>query len=291
MNFKIFVTGATGNVGSEVVKYLLKSGVSVIGGKSLFKNPEAREGVEWRSFDFTDQTTWEPCLEGVDRVFLMRPPHISHIKRDMLPFLNHLKSRNVRQVVFLSVQGAEGNKIIPHHKVEQYLMSLEIPYTILRPSFFMQNLTTTHLLEIRDEKCLFVPSGEGKTNFIDVRDIGEIAARIFVQTGHIGKAYTITGMLSYSHREIAEHLSNELGQPIHFISPGPIHFISYHLKKSRKLGMILVMLVLYTVVRLGRGDVTTPTSQILLGRNPRSLQEFIKDSKDVLIHGKIHSNY
>jgi hypothetical protein len=51
------------------------------------------------------------------------------------------------------------------------------------------------------------------------------------------------------------------------------------------------MLVLYTVVRLGRGDVTTPTSQILLGRNPRSLQEFIKDSKDVLIHGKIHSNY
>ena len=52
---------------------------------------------------------------------------------------------------FLSVQGAESNPIVPHHRIERAICDLGLPYTLLRPSFFMQNLTTTHLPEIRDE--------------------------------------------------------------------------------------------------------------------------------------------
>lgn len=270
MKEKIFVSGSTGNIGSQVMHCLLTEGVAVVGKKSF-------------RFDFTDRSTWSDYLDGVTRVFLMRPPHISNIKRDMLPFLKHLKEIEIKQVLFLSVQGAENNKLIPHHKVEKYCMELDLPYTFIRPSFFMQNLTTTHLSEIRDEKMVFVPSGEGKTNFIDARDIGEIAAKLLLSDEHIEKAYTITGEQSYSHGEIARHLTEELGVEIRFISPNPFHFVLYHLRKGKKLSMALVMLALYSVVKLGNGDVSTDDSEAILQRKTRSLEDFIRDYRSLFL--------
>ncbi|MBB6480420.1 NmrA family NAD(P)-binding protein [Spirochaeta isovalerica] len=267
---KILVTGAGGNVGSYVVKYLEKKGCSVVA-------PKGRA-----EFSFTDRTTWNSTLDGVSRVFLMRPPHISNIKRDMLPFLRFLKERKIEQIVLLSVQGAENNKLIPHNKIEKYCRTLELPYVFLRPSFFMQNLTTTHLEEIRDDNVVYVPSGEGRTNFIDTEDIGEIAAGLLTHSDLSPRAYTLTGSRSFSHREIAGHLSRGLGREIRFINPGPLRFIFHHLRTGRTPGMTLVMLALYTVVKTGKGDVTTDDSRLLLGRAPVQLDDFIKRNISVL---------
>lgn len=282
MNETIFVIGASGNVGKEVVKQLLLKGQKVIAAKRPNQNLQENAFLRYVTFNFTDPTTWNDCLEGVDRVFLMRPPHISKIKRDMYPFMKHLKQKGIKQVVFLSVQGAEKNTIVPHYKVESFLKELEIPYTFVRPSFFMQNLTTTHLAEIRDENMVFVPTGDGKTNFIDVRDIGEIIALLFLDTKHVNKAYTLTGETSFSYKEIAEHLSKHLHRKIEFINPNPVRFLVYHLRQGRKLGMTMVMLVLYSVVKSGSGDITTDTSSALLGRKSLSLDEFIQDNKALL---------
>jgi uncharacterized protein YbjT (DUF2867 family) len=283
MSAKIFVTGSTGNVGRELVRHLLAAGREVIGARLPHENPEERDGLRYRVFDFTDESTWSPCLDGVDKVFLMRPPHISNIKRDMHPFMHFLKKRQISQVVFLSVQGAEGNKMVPHYDVERGCIEMELPYTFVRPSFFMQNLTTSHLPEIRDEHRLMVPAGKGKTNFIDVRDIGEVMAKMFLDDSHIRKAYTITGQTSYGYEEIAQRLSVGLNRPIRYANPGILRFLAYHLARGRKLAMTLVMLALYTVVRLGKGDISTSTSEEILGRKPRSLDEFIQDHRSILL--------
>lgn len=282
MAAKCFVTGSTGNVGREVVEHLRIAGIPVIGAKRPGKNPPALEGVQFLDFDFTDSSTWEKCLDGVESVFLMRPPHISKIKRDMEPFMSYMKERGIRHVVFLSVQGAEGNKMVPHYDVEQTCISLGLPYTFIRPSFFMQNLTTTHLKEIRDDKMVFVPTGKGKTNFIDVRDIGEVMAKMLMDDEKIGKAYTITGEKSYSYKEIAEHLSIGLGEEIRFVNPGIPRFIARNLREGRKFMMTLVMVALYTVVKLGKGDITTDESEKILGRKTRSLDDFIADNRNLL---------
>jgi uncharacterized protein YbjT (DUF2867 family) len=279
----IFVTGATGNVGKEVVKHLLEKGQRVIASKNTRVKIQDGENLSYRSFNFTDSNTWDACLDGVSKVFLMRPPHISNIKRDMYPFMKYMKDKGIKQVVFLSVQGVEKNKIVPHHKVEVLLQKLQIPYTFVRPSFFMQNLTTTHLQEIKDDKRVFVPTGKGRTNFIDVRDIGEIMALMFLDERHLNHAYTITGERSYSYREIADALTEGLGRNIAFINPNPLRFVAYHLKRGRKLAMALVMLALYSVVKSGHGDITTTTSEEILGRKTRSLKEFIQDHKSLLI--------
>lgn len=280
-----FVTGAGGNVGKEVVRHLLAKGQRVIASKRAASNAEDTQDLTYRNFDFTDPTTWDACLEGVTKVFLMRPPHISHIKRDMHPFLAYLKQKEIQQIVFLSVQGAETNAIVPHHKIESYIQEMGLPYTFVRPSFFMQNLESTHLEEIRDLHALMVPTGKGKTNFIDVRDIGEICAMMFLDARHINKAYTVTGETSYSYREVADHLSRGLGFTVAFTNPNPLRFIAYHLRHKRKLAMVLVMLILYTTVRTGKGDITTDTTQELLQRSPISLDRYIADNK-ALFGGK-----
>lgn len=278
-----FVTGATGNVGKEVVKQLLDKGQKVIGSKLPHEKTADSENLIYRDFDFTDSSTWEACLDGVTKVFLMRPPHISKIKRDMYPFMNYMKSKGIRQVVFLSVQGVEKNRMVPHHQVELLLRKLGLPYTFVRPSFFMQNLTTTHLSEIRDEKMVFVPTGKGKTNFIDVRDIGEVMALMFFDNKHLNKAYTITGERSYSYQQIADYLTVGLGAEIIFINPNPLRFVAFNLKRGRKLAMTMVMLALYSVVKSGKGDITTFTSEEILGRKTIGLEEFIHDHKNLLL--------
>jgi uncharacterized protein YbjT (DUF2867 family) len=135
MKETIFVTGATGNVGREVVKHLLQGGCKVIASRLPHEKTEDSENLKYVIFDFTDPNTWDPCLEGVSKLFLMRPPHIAKIKRDMYPFLKYIKDKGINQVVFLSVQGVEKNKIVPHRKVEDFVRELEIPYTFVRPSF------------------------------------------------------------------------------------------------------------------------------------------------------------
>ncbi len=286
MSALYFVTGAGGNVGKEVVRHLLEQGQRVIASKRETSKTEDMQDLTYKSFDFTDPTTWDTCLEGVTKVFLMRPPHISNIKRDMYPFLAYLKQKQIQQIVFLSVQGAETNTIVPHHKIETAIQKLGLPYTFVRPSFFMQNLETTHRTEIRDYHTLMVPTGKGKTNFIDVKDIGEICAKVFFDGRHINKAYTVTGKTSYSYQEVAEHLSRGLGFTVTFTNPNPFRFIAFHLRHKRKLAMVLVMLILYTTVRSGKGDITTETTQELLQREPKSLDGYIADNK-ALFGGKV----
>lgn len=277
MENPIIVTGARGNIGKEVVAQLRTRGHIVVAA-SRSPSQSDDEGIIHRHFDFTVAETWNQALAGVDKVFLVRPPHISNIGRDMAPFLRELKRRAIEQVVFLSVQGAESNSLVPHQKIENLLNELVIPSTMVRPSFFMENLTTTHLTEIRDEGRLFIPAGNGRTNFIDGRDIGEIAANTLLEPGHIGMGYTITGPESFSYHQIASKLSSALGRPIEYTNPNPFWFIGYHLKKGRSLSMTLVMLALYSVVKSGNADITTSTSEEILGRPPRSLDQFIADN-------------
>lgn len=288
----ILVTGATGNVGSDVCRHFCGTGRSVYGAvtpaklkgdkTSQLRIQERLHGAEPRALDYKDSSTWGEALNGVGKVFLVRPPHISKIRRDMYPFMAHMRDRGIGHVVFLSVQGAENNSIVPHHKVEQAILQLGMPYTFIRPSFFMQNLTTTHLPEVREESRIFVPAGNGVTNFIDVRDIADVIAVVLLDDSHKNRAYTITGTDSYSYYEVAERLSRILGRSVQYQPARLLPFLRYHISRGRTLKHGLVMYALYSVTRFGKAGVATDTFQQITGRQPRSLDQFIADHRDLL---------
>ena len=282
----ILVTGATGTVGSEVVKCLLAAGAPV---RAASTHPERDQEAFFKlglaegnsvRLRFGEASDYVSAFENTEKMFLMRPPQITNISRDMVPALEVAKAQGVKHVVFMSLQGVEKNRLVPHRKVEDYLKTSGFTYTFLRPSFFMQNLSGVHAEDIRERGEIYVPAGSGKTSFIDARDIAAVAAKVLLEDGHAQKAYELTGSAALSYREAARIMSDVLKRDIIYADPNPVAFFQHMRSQSLPAGYILVMIALYTVCRLGLAARVTPETEQLLGRGPISFAQFVADYRD-----------
>ncbi len=279
MSGAILVTGATGNVGREVVRELAARGATVRA--AVFNAADAARLPDGASetvrFDFLDPTTFPAAYDGVDRLFLMRPPPISNVKRDMQPAIDYAARAGVRHITFLSLIGVERNRIVPHAKIEKLLMQSGVPWTMLRCGFFMQNLDTTHRADLVEADDIFVPAGGGRTAFIDARDIGAVAARVLTEPGHASTAYNLTGSEALSYTEVAAIMGEELGRPITYSNPSPLAFARRFRQRGYPGGYINVMLGIYLTTRLGMAAGISPDVERLLGRPPITLRQYVKD--------------
>jgi len=282
---KILITGATGNVGGELVKICSRENVEAVAAVSDLAKSASQfpSGIEPRKFDFTRPETYASAMQGVSKVFLMRPPAISNVRRDIFPFLEYCRRERVEQIVFLSLLGAEKLSFTPHRKIELEILRLDVPYTFLRPSFFMQNLATTHRDEIKNESEIFVPAGKGKTSFVDVRDIAEAAFTSLSGAQHLNKSYELTGSEALSYFEVAEILSDVLKKPIAYRNPSLLSFIWRSWQKHKNLSFVLVMAIIYTTARFGQAGLITEGLPKLLNRKPISFRQFAEDYKDCWI--------
>lgn len=282
---KILITGATGNVGKEVVAQLLKRNIAVRVAVSDIEKAKTQFGdtVEYVQFEFGKAETYEAALDGANKIFLMRPPAISDVKTYLFPFIDRMEEKNIKQVVFLSLQGAEFNPVAPHSKVEKYMRKTKVPYTFIRPSFFMQNLSTTHRKQIRELDKIIVPAGNGRTSFVDVRDIGEAAAVCFTEEDHLNKAYTITGNDALTYFEVAEILSKYLGRKIEYTNPSGKAFAEQMRSEGLPEDMIKVMKMIYLVAKLGLASGKSDDFVKLTKRQPTSFEQFVQDYKDVWV--------
>lgn len=281
---KILVTGATGNVGAEVVAELRRRGRTadvVIADRNPTK-AQTQLGADLRyvRFDFEDATSFAPAFVGIDKLFLMRPPAISDIPRYITPAIAAAKAAGVCQIVFLSLIGVDKNRIVPHAKVEDALRAADVPWTMLRPSFFMQNLSTTHRQEIRDGTEIFVPAGNGRTSFIDVRDIAAVGALALAEEGHGYKTYEITGSEALTYSEVAALMTEELGRTITYRKPSLLAFIARWKARGADLDYIFVMAGIYTTARLGFAGGLTDELPKLLGRAPITMRQYIADYRN-----------
>lgn len=275
---KILVTGATGNVGAALIQLLKNSGADFEAAVTdISKTEKIPKGVPLRQLAFDGKSDPAP-FTGIDKLFLMRPPCISDVKKYMFPAIDAAISAGVSHFVFLSLQGAERNSFVPHRKLEKYLIKTGIPYTFIRPSFFMQNLSTTHLKEIRDNDEIYVPAGKGRTAFIDVSDIAYIAFKALTEIGHENKAYEITGNDSLTYSEVASMLSESLGRKITYKMPSAFSFVLRKIKEGINPEFAVVMAAIYTVCALGKAGETTQVFKQITGKNPVSMKEFINEN-------------
>lgn len=250
----VLVTGATGNVGRPVVLGLLAAGrrvrAAVRDPAGVSGDPELA-GAQAVAFDFTDPLTWAAAFVGVRVMFLVRPPQLSNWQRDLLPSLQAARRAGVRHVVFLSVQGAEKSKVVPHAGVEKWLRTAGaaesttpgsgMDWTFLRPSFFMQNLSTTHRCDIRDRDEVFVPAGRGRTAFVDASDIAAVAVEVLTHPAdHVGRAWTLTGSVALTYDEVATALTRELGRPIRYRRPGVFRY-ARHARRALDMPWAMVL--------------------------------------------------
>lgn len=276
----LLVTGASGNVGSAVVAAALAQGMDV---RVADRDP-ARTARAWPasvqrvSFDFRDPATWDAALEGVNRVFLLRPPAIADMGSSLNPFVDRALASGVEHVVFLSVAGAERNRWVPHHAVEAHLRQAGIAHTNLRPGFFAQNLGDAYRRDILDDDRLYVPAGRAPVNWVDVRDVAEVAVRVFdAPATHRGRSYTLAGPGPVAWPEVAAILSEVLGRRIRYVSTSIAGYAVHLARRGLPMRAIAVQTVLHVLLRFGQGATCDPTLAELLGRPPRRIEDYIRD--------------
>lgn len=278
---RALVTGATGNVGREVVSALLRRGAAVrVAARS--GRSELGPDVESTPLDFFDPKTFPAAARGCDALFLMRPPPIQDVRSTLNVLIDRARDASVSTIVFLSVAGAGTNKRVPHHGVEAHLQAGPRDWTILRPGFFAQNFEDAYLRDVREDDRIYVPAGDGVVTFVDVRDVAEVAARaITAPDEHRGQAYTLTGPEAVSFARAAELLSGAVGRPIRY-EPASILGYGLHLRRrGLPLLQVLVQTILHVGLRHGQAAVVDPTLARVLDHPPRTLDEYVRDRAEV----------
>lgn len=270
---KILVTGASGNVGAALFKLLRDSGRSAAAAERNPKNSESRR------LDFTDSSTFKDAFIGIDSVFLMRPPAVSDVKKYVFPAIDAALASGVSHFVFLSLQGAEKNNFVPHRKVEDYLAAKNAAWTFIRPSFFMQNLTTTHREEICGSGIIYVPAGKGATNFVDARDVALAAFTALTVPGHRNKAYEITGSEALTYYRVAEIISSVTGREIKYTKPSAAAFFFRKMSEGKGFEYAAVTTAIYTASALGLAAGTTDDFQKMTGKKAVSFARFAEEHK------------
>lgn len=280
---KILITGATGNIGLEVINYLteFKSSNKIFAGvRNIEKAKQIiseKNNVEFVEFDFEDPRTFNNALKDIDRVFLLRPPHISDIEKFFKPLIESVKKNNINQVVFLSVQGVEKSSIIPHNKIEKLIKGYGLEYIFIRPGYFMQNLTTTLFQDIKEKRQIILPSGNAKFNWIDVKNIGEVSALLIEKFSEFkNRAIDITGYENENFQTVADLINQQVKNPIQYKNVNPLKF--YRVKKNSGManGMIIVMLLLHFLPRFQAEPNISGFYENLTGKKPTILRDFIK---------------
>lgn len=280
----LLVTGPSGNVGLELVDLLQRRRQQPWRVGSRHPEDLARYGTpEAVPLDFFDRTTWSAALQGVDELFLLFPlPGNRAARHAIVPFVHAAERAGCRHVVYVSVFGADRARFIPHHTVEAALTASAMSVTVLRCSFFMQNLhraISTHGVDIVEAGELFIPAGLGKTTFIDARDAAEVAATVLANPdAHHDVVYHLTGPTPLTMAEVADELTATLGRRIRYVNPSLVRFA----KRLRRRGVgwdtIGFMAAVYTLTRFGRNQPVTDDVARLLGRPPRTLHEFVVDT-------------
>jgi uncharacterized protein YbjT (DUF2867 family) len=284
----LLITGPSGNVGNEVVSLLAERSNDAAWRVASRHTDELRTrlgdtSAEVVALDFFDRSTWSGALDGVDTLFLLFPlPGNRAARQAIIPFVEAAERAGCGHVVYISVFGADRARFIPHYKVEAALRAPSMTWTVLRCSFFMQNLhrrISTHGTDIVEHRELFIPAGRGRTTFIDARDAAAVAVMALDNPyAHRNVVHHLTGPAALTMAEVASALSAELGYHVEYTNPGLLRFARRLRRRGVGWDTIGFMCAVYTLTRLGRNQPTTDEVRRLLGRPPRTLVEFLHDN-------------
>ena len=280
MSNSIFIAGATGTTASQLLKHLATLGVKVKAGVRDIKKAEtlASEYVAPVHIDYTLPSSIENALRGVKQLFMLTPftdESVTMGKR----IVDAAKKAGVQYIVKLSAAGADAEPGITlvrwHREVEKYIEASGIPYTHLRPNSFMQNFINFFPPQ---NDVIYLPLGEGKVSWVDVRDIAAVAAHVLTHSGHAGKAYTITGPEALSVTEVSKILSKATGKTISYTDVPEEAARKTMVEMQMPNWAIDGLLELHAINKAGYAAEISNVTRDMTGKDPIDFERFAKDN-------------
>ena len=284
---KILITGATGNVAGVLIPNLTSLGEDV---RALVRDESKAQGLKDAGIeivvgDLEQPDTLDAAFRGVDRVFLITPPNPNQV----IQAKNGIKAAQRSGSTTIVRLSAGAVKDMPgalprvsrqHSTIDGELRASGVSYTVLKPHFFMQN-TMMAAQTVASEGVVYMPFKDGKVGMIDVRDIGDFAAKVLTEDGHQGQTYALTGPASISFHDVAATLSRALGKVVRYTD------VPLQVAREGMLGMGLsewfadALNEYSTAFSEGYGDFTTNDVQHVTGHPARSYETFARDFAQV----------
>jgi uncharacterized protein YbjT (DUF2867 family) len=267
----VLVLGGTGTTGSRLAA-LLRDRTTV---RVATRDPVAPDHVR---FDWSRPETHRPALSEVDSVYLVAPVAVADPVRLVGPFLAAARLAGVRRVVLLGSSavpdGSPGMGALPG-------MVRAMPeWTVLRPSWFMQNFTGDHPVAaaIRTTGEIVTATGAGRVAFVDAGDIAAVAARALLDPVPHNTAHVITGPEAISYADAAATIGTLTGRRVVHRPVGAAEFAARLVGTGMSPRYAAFLAGLDEDIRNGAEDRVTSTVRTVTGRPARSFAEFAADA-------------
>jgi len=280
MSDTILVVGATGNVGSRLTRLLAERGQRV---RAATRSPDTYlppvAGVEAILYDSADPPSTTQAVEGVAKVFLMAPPGDIRAEQHLIPVIDRARHAGVEHIVLMTAMGMERADAAPLRRVEKFIESGGVPFTFLRPNWFMQNFYPGSLYDmIRRTGTFAVPAGDAATSFISTADIAAVAAAVFLEPGHRGQMYALTGGQALTHGDVARILSAATGRDIRYVAIEDADMRQQMAGAGMEPAAIEYMSIIFGALRAGLAAPVTDAVERITGSKPVTFEEFAEEN-------------
>lgn len=273
----ILVTGATGNIGGEVVQALVKRNAAIRGlVRDLNKATQLIEqGIELAIGDLSQPETLDAALKDIETVFLVLPNLLNQVELEC-GFIDAAKRAGTRQIVKLSVMGA-GELSSPfqqwHRQIEEHLEQSGIAWTHLRPNMLMQNIRWS-AQTIAQTGSIYNCVGDTKISHVDARDVAAVATVCLTEAGHENQSYVLTGSQAITFDDIANIFAKILDRSVMYVDLPPADLKAARLANGEPEWYLDAELALFACWKEGAGFRITNTIADLTHRSATSYEEF-----------------
>ena len=282
MGAQILVTGATGNVGGEVVRLLFAKGAPPIALVHSADKAAALEGscAEVRVADLRDEAAVREAVRGIDKLFMLTPvtPDQTEIGKTMVRLA---ADAGVQRIVKLSVIGAEQEPGILlgrwHREMERAVEDSGVPWTFLRPAGFMQMMAGFYAATIPAQGMFFMPCGDAPVCKVDTRDVAAVAVGALLDDGWEGQALTPTGPEALTYHQLAALMAEASGRPVTYVDVPEEAARAGLEQMGVPEPMLTAFMELFATEKAGYGGLVTDDVLRVTGKPPRSYADFARD--------------
>ncbi|MFI6041850.1 NAD(P)H-binding protein [Nocardia sp. NPDC051321] len=281
----IVVMGATGATGNALLTRLLDLGVPC---RALSRNPdrlramEYPPGAEIRYADATNPAALRSAFHGATQLFLTMTNSPAQVELETRT-IETAAACGIEHIVKLSAPAVASNSPVSvarwHYAIEEVLRATGLTHTILRPYAFMQKLLLLGT-QVATQGTIFGIMGESTCNFIDCRDIADVAAAALTQAEIAGGAYLLTGSHTYSYPRLAARLSSMLDTPIRYTDLSCTDFRQHLTEQSGLPTWLADHIIEIQQLAIAQPEHPTDTVAQILGKPPRTLESFLTENLD-----------
>lgn len=275
MGHRILVTGASGNIGKEILRNLRTRDVDFMA--ASLGHHEYPTDIRSLQLDYAHPGLLETAFSNIETLFLLIP-----MAPDMVEYARNValaaREAGVRQIVRSSSLGAHPRSPYALHRIhgeiDDILRESGIPITFIHPNTFMQNFVKFYGDAIR-AGALYLPQGEGRTSFVDVRDIAAVITEILVHPERYkGQSFALTGVRPISNAEVMSIISRAAHRRISYVPVTEENAVESLRREGRSQWEIDMLMSLHRAAREGKTSMVNQNIEAFIGKAPRTLEQY-----------------